>query len=543
MNLRARAALAALLVAPSAAAAENIDLSVFNPTPTTTGSAFQVQPADVGEHGDLVASAFATYASNPLVLGTDTGSTAVVQHHTMLSIGGAYAFSGFELGARLPLYMQSGQPVTIGTSTIDAPSGAATGDAILHGKLRISQTPELRLGASLALTLPTATDSQFTGSDLPSVRAVFLASYTAFPALTLHGNVGGLLRQREQFANVQQGSGVVLGAGVSFRAFERVFLNLEAFGDAIPSGRRERPDASNPMGEAATLRAFEALAGARVQVNRQMSIGGAVGRGLTSDLGAPELRGIVTFAYAPSAAALPPLRRPGAATPDDPSELDSDIDRISDADDKCPNEAEDKDRFEDEDGCPDPDNDKDGSVDASDKCPDAIEDKDGFEDDDGCPELDNDKDGVPDAKDKCADKAEKINGKDDGDGCPDTGDSLVISNPDRLELLETVSFKGEGVAKASANVLNQLAATMRARADIKRLRITVHVNPGKNAKKDQTLSDKRAAAVRAWLVNAGVDGDRIDPKGFGSSKPLVPETQRGAAEINDRIELIILERN
>jgi large repetitive protein len=273
-----------------------------------------------------------------------------------------------------------------------------------------------------------------------------------------------------------------------------------------------------------------------------MSLGVAVGRGLTSDLGSPELRGVVTFAFAPSAPALPPLRTPSAPGPVDPTQEDTDFDRISDADDKCPTEPEDKDRFEDEDGCPDPDNDNDGAPDASDKCPEALEDKDGFADEDGCPELDNDKDGVADKSDKCPDKPEKINGKDDGDGCPDTGDSLVINTPDRLELMESVLFKGEGVAKDSANVLNQLAATMRSRVDIKRLRITVHVNPGKNPKKDQALSDKRATAVKSWLVHAGLEADRIDVRGFGSTKPLVPSTQKGAPEINDRVELIILER-
>src|SRR5574338_552312 len=49
---------------------------------------------------------------------------------------------------------------------------------------------------------------------------------------------------------------------------------------------------------------------------------------------------------------------------------DSDSDGIPDDTDKCPNEAEDKDGFQDDDGCPDPDNDNDGVADAQDKCPD-----------------------------------------------------------------------------------------------------------------------------------------------------------------------------
>jgi outer membrane protein OmpA-like peptidoglycan-associated protein len=63
----------------------------------------------------------------------------------------------------------------------------------------------------------------------------------------------------------------------------------------------------------------------------------------------------------------------------------------------CRNEPEDVDQFEDEDGCPDPDNDRDTILDGVDNCPNDPEDFDQFEDQDGCPDKDNDKDGVLDA--------------------------------------------------------------------------------------------------------------------------------------------------
>jgi len=98
---------------------------------------------------------------------------------------------------------------------------------------------------------------------------------------------------------------------------------------------------------------------------------------------------------------------------------DRDGDGILDDADKCPDDPEDIDAFEDGDGCPDPDNDSDGIVDAADKCPNDPEDKDWFEDDDGCPDPDNDSDGIVDAQDQCPDKAETMNGLVDDDGCPD----------------------------------------------------------------------------------------------------------------------------
>jgi outer membrane protein OmpA-like peptidoglycan-associated protein len=114
-------------------------------------------------------------------------------------------------------------------------------------------------------------------------------------------------------------------------------------------------------------------------------------------------------------------------------EPDNDSDGIKDKEDKCPgtmqdlhnnfkNTKEDMDGFKDLDGCPDRDNDKDGILDDDDKCPgkdvdiknnfkNTKEDKDGFKDLDGCPEPDNDKDGVLDINDKCPGEEADISSK------------------------------------------------------------------------------------------------------------------------------------
>lgn len=73
---------------------------------------------------------------------------------------------------------------------------------------------------------------------------------------------------------------------------------------------------------------------------------------------------------------------------------DPDRDGISNQRDLCPRQREDRDGFEDLDGCPD-DNDGDGIADARDQCPGKAEDRNGFEDEDGCPEGDSDGDGIP----------------------------------------------------------------------------------------------------------------------------------------------------
>ena len=52
------------------------------------------------------------------------------------------------------------------------------------------------------------------------------------------------------------------------------------------------------------------------------------------------------------------------------------------------------------------DKDHDGIPNSRDKCPDQPEDMDGFNDLDGCPDIDNDKDGILDVDDRCPDMAE-----------------------------------------------------------------------------------------------------------------------------------------
>jgi len=114
-----------------------------------------------------------------------------------------------------------------------------------------------------------------------------------------------------------------------------------------------------------------------------------------------------------------PEDRDGFEDTDGCPDPDNDRDGVDDSNDRCPNKAEDRDGYQDEDGCPDPDNDGDGILDAQDKCPNDPEDFDGIEDTDGCPDGDNDKDGVPDAVDKCPNEPEDIDGFQDNDGCPD----------------------------------------------------------------------------------------------------------------------------
>lgn len=260
-----------------------------------------------------------------------------------------------------------------------------------------------------------------------------------------------------------------------------------------------------------------------------------------------------------------PEDRDGFQDEDGCPDPDNDNDGIPDKDDKCPYVPEDHDGFEDADGCPELDNDHDGIPDKDDKCPNDPEDKDGFEDKDGCPDLDNDQDGIPDALDKCPNEAENRNGIEDEDGCPEV-DSDHDGIPDSRDkcpnepetinfyqdedgcpdekpepigdaILEGVSFVGNTAEldTASFMALNGLAARLSAYPGTEiEVQGFLDDRAGPRAK---ALSHQRAESVVEYLATRGIEVRRLKPVGYGSAQPVAPNrTAQGRAK-NRRIQI------
>lgn len=186
-------------------------------------------------------------------------------------------------------------------------------------------------------------------------------------------------------------------------------------------------------------------------------------------------------------------------------ELDNDGDRVVDAFDTRPNDPEDFDEWQDSDGVPELDNDGDNIADVDDKCPNEREDFDTVQDADGCPETDADGDGVLDMADKCPEEAEVANGVEDLDGCPEKVDVLQPS------LLRGVLWEGVDVAPTplSFAALNDLAGQLKSDSTLA-IEIRVHPNlgigePGVLLR----LCSKRADYLRGFLVALGIEEKRI----------------------------------
>ena len=184
---------------------------------------------------------------------------------------------------------------------------------------------------------------------------------------------------------------------------------------------------------------------------------------------------------------------------------DNDGDGIPDTVDKCPNEPEDKDGFQDADGCPDPDNDGDGILDAADQCPNDPEDKDGFEDADGCPDPDNDKDGFLDTVDKCPNEPGIA-----PDGCPRKY-NLVVVTAKKIELAQTVffDFNKASIKRVSFALLDEVSQALVDNPTIK-VEIGGHTDSGRQRR---VQPQAVAGARRRRAAVPGQARDRVGSHG------------------------------
>lgn len=218
---------------------------------------------------------------------------------------------------------------------------------------------------------------------------------------------------------------------------------------------------------------------------------------------------------------------------------DNDQDSVLDPVDHCPREAEDRDKFEDDDGCPDLDNDKDGIADKDDMCPVVAEDKDNFNDSDGCPDEDNDRDGILDPHDLCINEPENKNGYADGDGCPDEDQVRVVG--DKIILDEKVHFavNMDVIRRVSHPLLGRVAKLLEEHPDYVHIEVQGHTDKNGDAEHNRALSERRAKSVMEFLIGVGIPASRLSYHGYGEDFPLSDKDTEWALFMNRRVEFKI----
>jgi OmpA-OmpF porin, OOP family len=318
-----------------------------------------------------------------------------IKAHTQLSLD--LPFGGTD--SNLLSYMLNDSGPTSPYRSWRPADGFAFADARLLAKTRFyrSASDKVRLAAAGFSTLPSAMltshgDCGKSGQctylgDRGGVQvgAFAIAEFLPHPKLRFAINTGALYRPKRDLLGTGVSSEFSFGGGVAYAPIPLLSAKAEIVGAlALAGSEHDLP--------------LEARGGLSFGRDLVFTLGG--GGGIVGDVGSPAYRVFGGVVWTP-------VRR------------DADRDGLEDDHDKCPTRAEDRDGFQDEDGCPDLDNDGDGIPDAKDRCIAVPEDRDGFQDEDGCPDNDNDGDGVRDGYDTCEGLKEDIDGDHDDDGCPD----------------------------------------------------------------------------------------------------------------------------
>lgn len=427
-----------------------------------------------------------------------------------------------ELGLDLPLTLfQSDNFGLLSAQGFPQDGVAAFAPGDIRGVVRVGLLTEDQFPVSLTaiaeLRVPTGDELSFTG-DLGLVFAPRLAVERSLGNLRLMGNAGVRLRQHGQFLNLYVGNEVTFGAGAVFRlpwSFPWA-REIDVLGELHLSTPFEAPFTFAQADSLKTPFALQVGARAKVWKRFGVELGIGKGMGIESGYGRETFRLFFGVTYGVNKA----------------TEVDLDNDTVYDDGDLCPTEPEDLDGFQDEDGCPDPDNDGDGVPDLNDQCPTEP----GPAELDGCPDRDGDE--IPDNVDKCPD----LPGPAEKEGCP-YEDPQVVLESDRIRVRGNILFEtaSDKIQPRSYGMLDEVFKVLKDNPDVGPVQVEGHTDNRGSRAYNVDLSGRRAKSVVNYLVNKGIDRNRLRSRGFGFDRPVgTNATPIGRAK-NRRVEFNLLE--
>jgi outer membrane protein OmpA-like peptidoglycan-associated protein len=119
-------------------------------------------------------------------------------------------------------------------------------------------------------------------------------------------------------------------------------------------------------------------------------------------------------------------------------------------------------------------------------------------------------------------------------GAKVSGQEIVIRLPGAI----LFDFDRADLRADAERTLAEVAEVLTAYAD-RPARIEGHTDSIASEAYNQELSERRAEAVRAWLVARGVSPARLSAVGHGESRPVADNASAAGRQINRRVEIVI----
>jgi len=574
------------VVAGQDTAPSGFDSETLHPSSGSRTSVLNLERPEVLGHLVVETGVFIHYADDPVQLvdpDTSTFEKHVIRNRLKAQIGfGLGLFDRLQVNVSIPTvpYQSGGALQALGAS--ESSPNVALADPRLQTKgmlLNPDDSNGFGLGVAGTLFFPPGSVATLNSEGYVRARPEVTMSQRIDAESSIVANVGAMIGPNKTVGGFERGDAMTFGVAGVAGGFDRVewvgpdVESLKLFG--VLNGRYRFPDRSLSS---------EFHIGARYDLPNgfRLQVGG--GPGLTGSVGTPDFRVFTSIHWAnrkwdEDSDQLTDRKDRCPETPGIPAlegcpEQDVDDDDIVDRKDECVDEPEDDDGYADDDGCRDADNDGDGisddeddcaetrgiealdgcpekdddgdgMADRKDRCPGSPEDRDGYRDDDGCPDGDNDGDGIPDDRDDCSEEVETFNGIEDADGCPDEKESKAKIVGERIKFRGKVHFAldRDSIKPQSHGLLEDVARILNKYDRIKTLLIAGHTDNQGASDYNRTLSEKRAEAVKQFLVDRGVEPERLKAKGFGETQPIASNESVEGRATNRRVEFKILEQS
>jgi len=129
------------------------------------------------------------------------------------------------------------------------------------------------------------------------------------------------------------------------------------------------------------------------------------------------------------------------------------------------------------------------------------------------------------------------------DRSPLANRKLLAMEPGRRFVFEDLQFAPNQSALVAEFIpeLERVIRLMHVRPNM-RISIEGHADSTGTAEANLELSEQRAVAVKRYLEQSGIEPNRIETKGYGSTRPIATNATEAGRQLNRRIEFLILQK-